>query len=447
MPASRSTRNLPRPILPAYYWLNGVKQTVDPSGQGRGAESGWQQTDSFRGNENYDYTQMSGPELRRNLRPEYNRRYDTGHDFFTTKYEFDYGPRTWAVSTSHNGSVVVPGRKLEYLGPIYPSWTTSARPSITGVSSATLDAWGRTAISKTLPAAPNAGVATAFAELREGLPKLVAASLHKQLAKQRSLRNAATGAGEETLNWEFGMKPLANDIATTANAVLDFNKNYKKLMEGNGKIIHRRASLPDDVKTEFFPDMGEPPNVYLPRMNATRVEDQFYSTIGGMASLSKHTVRKVWFSGAYTYWLQTGEDFGSRLSAYADKADYLLGATLSPEVVWNVSAWSWLIDWFSDVNVFARNVTYLQPDQQVMRYGYIMCESTEKWTKYARGYSARPSSNFPTAVSSSYTSVTKQRKAATPYGFGLDIGGFTNRQWSILGSLGMTRSDKKLRRG
>jgi hypothetical protein len=117
---------------------------------------------------------------------------------------------------------------------------------------------------------------------------------------------------------------------------------------------------------------------------------------------------------------------------------------LTPEVVWSVTPWSWLIDWFTDLGSFMTNITELNGDDLVLRYGYVMCETRETYTKTVY-LKPRASSTFPTAVSSSWSSTVKQRQRATPYGFGLDTGAFSSRQWSILSSLGLTRSDRSLR--
>jgi hypothetical protein len=45
-------------------------------------------------------------------------------------------------------------------------------------------------------------------------------------------------------------------------------------------------------------------------------------------------------------------------------------------------------------------------------------------------------------ISSLYRSERKERWKATPYGFGLNMAGFTDQQWAILAALGMTKSPR-----
>lgn len=452
MPYVDQGRVVKEPLAAAYWWLNGVPQLVDPSGQGRLGETGYDFVHTYRGNAEGEYSRMSGPELRRHLRAGGDNGnasvYDTGHEFRSWKRRFSVNLRHASLESSFNGSFQDPNYRIRYEGPVYPSWTSTTWPGENSLPFTALDQLGRKAIQFTNPTAPEAGLASAFIELREGIPHLIGASLRKAVSGSAKKRGSkvAKAAGDELLNWEFGYKPLANDIAKAALAVLDFQKKLDRLIAGSGQVTRARAHLDTDTTLQFIPDMGEPANLYLPRMNATRVEDRFYGSGIQKVSLTKSSTREVWFSGAYTYWLDTSEDFGSKLRLYSDLANSLLGASITPEVVWNVTPWSWLIDWFTDTGTFFSNVSALQSDHQVLRYAYIMCKTTDVWTKSVEGIPVRPGSNFPAGgVASTYTTVTKQRRQATPYGFGIDIGGLSSRRWSILGALGMSNAPGSLK--
>jgi len=116
----------------------------------------------------------------------------------------------------------------------------------------------------------------------------------------------------------------------------------------------------------------------------------------------------------------------------------LLGLNLDADVLWNMTPWTWAVDWFADVGSLVRNSTLFSEDGLVMKYGYIMEHSIvhdtytfEGPTGIAGGYPGRPSDL-------SLISEAKVRRTATPFGFGL-TGGLTNRQASIVAALSASR--------
>lgn len=448
MPLSTSTRDLPAPYRSASYVETSSAGVVTPftpvNDRGMGLHKGTQTTFSFRGNANEDWQRLSGPDLRRVMKNAHASEYDTGNPFYTHKLEFDYPLQMAEIVTSYKSGSVQPGKySLRYRGPLYPTWVTSGRPAVNLASSPELDKWGREAIAATIPTAPDASLMAMLVEMREGLPKLVGAQL---ATSQRKARSIGKAAGSEFLNVEFGYKPLANDIAKLANAVLDFNKNLEKHQEGAGKITRRGAKLEEERRLELV-TMVEPANILMPRMSASSKEAQFmFSTSSATVQLHKEFVRNVWFAGAYTYYLNAGDNFVGKMKRYSQLAEKLLGGNLNPEVVWQVTPWSWLVDWFSDTDVFMTNLTALRDDSNVLRYGYVMCETHETWTKRVSGINPTPTtSGLPEYLTSTWKRTTKQRHQATPYGFGLDLNSFSNRRWSVLGALGMTKSPGKLR--
>lgn len=448
MPLSTSTRSLAGIRDSASYVETSVAGVTTPlvanNDRGVGGNNGTQTTFSYRGNTEKDYAKMSGPELRREMLNAHKSEYDTGHPFYTHKLEFDYPLRLAEVTTRYkSGSVQAGSYKLQYRGPLYPSWTTSGRPAINLASSPDLDKWGREAIAATVPTAPQASLLAAAIEMREGLPRLVGMQL---AASKKSAKALGKAAGSEYLNVEFGFKPMVNDITKLAVAVMTFSQELEKHQKGSGQITRKRATLDVERTTELV-SMSEPANILMSRANSSSKEDQFFGTTAtATVTMLKEYERSVWFSGAYTYFLNAGEDFNGKMKRYSQLAEVLLGGSLTPEVVWQVTPWSWLVDWFSDMDVFMTNVTALRDDSTVLRYGYLMCQTHERWTKRVSGINPRSSSDFPTYLMSSWTRTTKQRHQATPYGFGLDLNSFSNRRWSVLGALGMTKAPGQLRR-
>lgn len=91
------------------------------------------------------------------------------------------------------------------------------------------------------------------------------------------------------------------------------------------------------------------------------------------------------------------------------------------------------------------NVSMMMADGLILRYGYVMQTETVSTTytrlgaKLSTGYRAN-GGPLPYAWTASTTRVNKWRSKANPFGFGIDYGGLSFRQMSILAALGITRS-------
>jgi len=51
----------------------------------------------------------------------------------------------------------------------------------------------------------------------------------------------------------------------------------------------------------------------------------------------------------------------------------------------------------------------------------------------------------PTTLQVFFSHEKKTRVRASPYGFGLSLDGLSDKQWSILGALGLTKAPRSLR--
>lgn len=291
------------------------------------------------------------------------------------------------------------------------------------VSAGALDAWGTKAIAATIPTNPNADVAVAAAELfREGLPKRIGSELLRdQVAWYRK-------AGSEYLNLEFGWKPLVSDLRDLSKSIMETERLLKQLARDSGKKVRRGLTFPEirttdvQVRSKNYLFLGNDPGSY----DLMRQDD-------GSTTTTSST--KTWFSGSFSYHYDPADL--TNVSRIATQARILYGLRLDPEVLWNLTPWSWLADWFVDVGPVLHNLSMFGQDGLVMNYGYIMQQRDDVTTDTMRNVYTfgGPSGN----LTSSYSLVSKRRMPATPFGFGLTFESFTSRQMAILGALGLTR--------
>jgi hypothetical protein len=125
------------------------------------------------------------------------------------------------------------------------------------------------------------------------------------------------------------------------------------------------------------------------------------------------------------------------MKSAADRANYLLGTTLTPDVLWELTPWSWAVDWFSNAGEVVNNFTNMSVNGLVMRYGYMMEEKTSTKT-YILDRCALNGLSNSAPPPSSVTMTSKVRAPANPFGFGLSWEGLSPQQLLITAALGIT---------
>lgn len=286
-----------------------------------------------------------------------------------------------------------------------------------------LNAFGTSAIARVLPTNPSSSLATALGELKQdGLPSLPGASMRDQVDRARR-------AGNEYLNVEFGWLPLISDLTSFAHSV----RNAKVLMDqyirdSDRKIRRRYTPLPLTQTTSVFTGPGQ-----VSGLNHTCP----FSTV------TKKTDTKYWFSGAFRYHIPVDDGVINRIRRYESLANHILGTRLTPEVLWELTPWSWAVDWFSNAGDVIHNISTLGSDGLVMQYGYAMRHM--RVHEYHRGSFKEVVMGKVIAsgtVAKEVGSEWKQRVRANPYGFGIDDISLSARQLAILAALGLTRGQR-----
>lgn len=358
---------------------------------------------------------------------------DIGGDFYTQK-DF-YVPHNVPLIDVRTAAVWTNGEPLQrqrgLIAPTTPNFSATrlaAAPS----SNVNLDKFGTDAISKVYPTKPESDMAIAVAELlREGIPKLIGSSLLK--SRLKDFRKV----GDEYLNYQFGWMPFLNDIKSAVDATVNAEKILTQLRRDSGRNVRRRFNEPI-VKTVTDQVVGDSWPVGLPS------NGNLVTTGGTFRKITRSivTTRKRSFSGCFTYHLEMGNGELETLTRLAQEMKKLYGIRIDPDVLWNLTPWSWAADWFGNLGNIITNISAFSEDGLVMRYGYVMEETSVAytdimWDVRLRGY---PSMN----LSHSYGTTTKVRRRATPYGFGLNLGSLSDYQWGIIGALGISRVPKGL---
>lgn len=360
---------------------------------------------------------------------------DVGGNFFTQKKYAYWNPRiesiqaTQVTQTNPTTGQPTAWQDVSYEGPVLP-WNltgVSFPPANTG-SISSLEAMGASAIARVKPTNSTSDLSVFLGELyREGIPKLLGA----QTWKDRSLK--ARNAGREYLNVEFGWKPLIGEIRSLADSLRRADAVIKQYQRDAGRVVRRRYEFPSETSVETTTFRSGVSAYYAP---SSGVLTDASTSNQGKVIRTRTTERRVWFSGAFTYYIP---DYLGGLGRASAEAKKLLGLGLTPDTLWNLSPWSWAVDWFSNAGDVISNISDMASDGLVMRYGYIMEHVIVRDVYSFVGPTGLKGGGSIVPTDVVLVTETKTRRRANPYGFGISWDSLTNRQIAILTALGISR--------
>lgn len=363
--------------------------------------------------------------------------YDNGHEFSTVKE---------GIVTSHTSIERSFNGGTGFRGPLHleTSSNTSAVNGLPALPAFDPNYYGRLLISMAAPTVPQVNLLTTGAELlREGFTSPGKDLLDVIKGRTTMLR----GIGSEYLNAQFGWLPLMSDLQSLLRVVVKHAELIKAYRRDSGRVVRRRRGFPIKDVLVSHSSSGST-GLYV--AGGSQIYSGAYGGIwknvpssGSVpATITKQTSERIWFSGAFTYYLAPDGDLADKFEYYEQLASYLLGLRMTPEVLWELMPWSWLVDYFFDVGRAIKLTSMFQNDGLVMRYGYLMRHVTQKVTVTAKFPPLKDGTSLD--IVTTRFRETKSRYKATPYGFGLNPNSLTDRQWSILGALGLTKSPKTL---
>jgi len=276
------------------------------------------------------------------------------------------------------------------------------------------------------PTNPVANVAAAVGEiyLDKGLPALAGMTLWRERTK------LLKAAGSEYLNAQFGWLPLVKDITKFGEAVVHADDLLSQFERDSGKRVRRSFGLPTettistDVLSSNTPVFG-PTQTYM-------------SSGFGVLTRTREVKKDRWFKGCFTYHLPSGCGSRKKWQRNAVLAKHVFGIDLNPDVIWQLTPWSWAIDWVVNAGAVISNLNDFASYGLIMPYGYVMETVSVTDTYTLSGLELYR--NKPYVAVLQITRVIKKRRKANPFGFGISWDGLSPSQLAITGALGLSRS-------
>jgi hypothetical protein len=363
-------------------------------------------------------------------------KYDAGGPFYTTHH----GPFFNAAHVEL-ACKLGPPEKF-YSGPVIPAdYTGKERTElgyVGGNGAGNTDLMtkdGATAVSLCAPTNSTVNLSTSLAEsFREGVPSLPGIQLWKSKASR------AKSAGSEYLNYQFGWAPLVGEIHGVVKCARHHRDVLQNYRHGEGRNTHRRFDFPSTITRVE----KEIPAQFA--YNGVNTEYKPASIPAPTRQVSLVRERHRWFEGCFTYGGPSGTDSFRRALGFGSDADAVYGLSLTPDVLWELTPWSWAVDWFTNAGDVINNISNFATAGLVMRYGYMMEETIERVSVECNSTSLRRKNskgNYGLTELGPCTrgeeSVTKRRYPANPFGFGIGWEGLSPTQLAITAALGITR--------
>lgn len=230
------------------------------------------------------------------------------------------------------------------------------------------------------------------------------------------------------LNTQFGWLPFLSDMRKFAKTYHDADRQLAHLRRNNGRWVRRGGSVREVTGSEVVASSATQ-NMHSPTL-ATYFYPGASSGYYGSYTVTRETSQRVWFKAAFRYYIPE-----IRSVAWERKALRLLyGGNISPSLLWNLTPWSWLVDWCSSVGDAIDNLDNGLAENLAAKYAYIMGTTEESYR--VKSHCALDS---PVDAEWEFLISRKTRSEASPFGFGLTPDDFTGRQWSILSALGLSR--------
>jgi len=301
-----------------------------------------------------------------------------------------------------------------------------------------LDVFAQQAYNKTAPTSVVFDAATFIGELREGIPMMAVHS-------SRNVLDALRGVGDGYLAAQFGWNPLVRDLQNAGKALA----RASSLLSENGKRVHRKLQLPTLSDSDMATYQraasvisGETRGFVGPGFTGFPSGASQTSAGSAAATYRKTRSSKRWFEGEFSSFFKLGFDPNS----YGDRLDALVNLKPTPQTLWELAPWSWMVDWFLRIEDTIEANQKAANDLLVMHYGYAM-EHSVYTTEVEWRLVTTPDtsfniwSGFPTHGRYWSSTEYKRRLRANPYGFRVGGAGALNgSQLAILGALGLTRA-------
>lgn len=355
-----------------------------------------------------------------------------------------YPPSNGEVRSYYSGQFTrpfIPTGIANYMIPLVneAKSLTSMGSSSTFLSPDDLSSLGNRAYSRLRPKVEKAGLAQAVIELRD-VPKMLRTSargfkdLFLTLGGVGSLSMISPKRiSDHYINHMFGWRPFVKDLTDTVDVCINFDHYAEQASRSNGKW-----------RRKFFTEIETQSDTLAYSENDWKIAPAPFGQALGIGAKAHYTIRKVsktrvWYEGLFRSYRP---EFDKRVKMHPTlrklrQALTLLGANINPVLVWKVTPWSWLIDWFIDVGSTIQRIQDIIDQTVVAKYFYLM-RTIEEEFHLKQVYTGLD--GVASMFEWKYGVHSKRRvSSGSPFAFSLSPVSLNPTQLSILAALGISK--------
>lgn len=245
-------------------------------------------------------------------------------------------------------------------------------------------------------------------------------------------------AGDTYLNFQFGWVPFVKSLKTHFENVLKADLIMRQLARDNGRYVRRSLNLEEEKTVNTYQEM----NVYP----SPTLVGYLYDGRPSYREKTELYQRNRWFRGRFRYWIptMTTQSFWS-IEANQQRnrlSRVVYGASMTPDLIWQLTPWSWLADWVGNIGDIVSNQVDIELNNLNIDYAYAMCRETKSTTWVSTCFLRNGLVAKSVAID---LEEVKARAASSPFGFGFDMSSMTPYQASILAALGAAKHKKLAR--
>lgn len=252
----------------------------------------------------------------------------------------------------------------------------------------------------------------------------------------------------EFLNFAFGVSPTVNDLVKFGMALSTLTDRILQFERDLGKPVRRKMRLPQRAGIEVFENnevelQGQIFGGLAPGFSFSGTSSSGTNLIrvgSSSTSVRQTLIEDTWFSASFRYFVPASAGLHANAEKYLYELNRQIKITNSVSAMWQVTPWSWLIDWFLDVQSSLALAEKVWDDSLVINYAYAMRKVIMTSTVTVR-VTPEAGKTIPAPEVSSTLSTTKmERIRANPYGFiSPNSPEITPFRLAIMAALGISR--------
>jgi len=249
-------------------------------------------------------------------------------------------------------------------------------------------------------------------------------------------------AADHFLNHNFGWVPFLSDLSKLYDTHMRAHELISEISRTNGQWIRKRAVLKSEAIQRHigrrYSAGIEPFGFNIQGMCNDMVVDGI--TCKAYFDITEVVETRVWATGLFTFYrpeFDMNLDYNEGYIGGIQRLMSLYGMRISPTLIYKVTPWTWLNDWFTGFGKYVERLDDFTVDGIVSKNLCIMAQTRRYVTKTSivNFTSGRRTFQWRRELSS------KVRKVAdSPYGFDLSYNNLSVRQLAILSAIGITRS-------